>query len=77
MNCRHHHHHHHHRLHHQAWPHPVDGPPHHHLRAWPHLHLLLADGKESLPDGANIWHNNDDDDRSDVIDIFLTRVVPG
>ena len=72
MNCRHHHHH---RLHHQAWPHPVDGPPHHHLRAWPHLHLLLADGKESLPHGGNTWHN--DDSRLTYFSPELCRVDDG
>ena len=61
--------------HHQARPHPVDGPPHHNLRARPPLHLLLDDGKESLPDGDSIWQN--DDDSNDVIDIFLSAVGLG
>ena len=56
INYRHHHHH----PRHQARPHPVDDPPHHHLRAWPPLHLLLVNGKEPLPDGDKMLHDYDE-----------------
>ena len=47
----------------QARPHPVDGPPRHHLPARSPLHLFLDDGEESLLDGENIWCTVDTDGR--------------